>query len=250
MFGDENKSYGIVFRDITFKTSDNGYVNFKRNLNNIPIKYNAISNKLKDLYDIIRVDVEAKNKVIASNVLENLDEVNRYDWFVASVKGSMPDEAKNYYMRDLEYKKILLKYMNGIRNVFVATEVYKRTAIAIHNEISKILNIDDSIPNFPSFNSSLDALDGKNILGKYKLKESISPVIPEIVELSKNDNILKISADNFPEFKYYWHDNTIFLGLLESNPFISNISFNKSKNIEFFISADKSGYAYYTKVND
>jgi hypothetical protein len=151
MFSDETKSYGIVFQDITFKTSENGYVNFKRNLDNIPIKYNSISNKLKDLYDTKRADVEARNEVIISHVLENLDKVTRFDWNVASLKGSMPDEAKNYFMRDLEFKKIVLKYMNGIRNVFAATEIYKRSAISIHNEISKILNIDDDIPNFPSF---------------------------------------------------------------------------------------------------
>jgi hypothetical protein len=250
MFSDETKSYGIVFQDITFKTSENGYVNFKRNLNNIPIKYNSISNKLKDLYDTKRADVEARNEVITSNVLENLDKVNRFDWQVASLKGSMPDEAKNYFMRDLEFKKIVSKYMNSIQNVFIATEICKRTAISIHNDISKILNIDDYIPNFPSFESSLDSLDKKNILGLYKLKESSRSTLPEIIELRVNDNILTVFSEKYPEFKYYWHNKNTFVGMLGANIFMSNIKFTKSKNIEFYVSADKSDYAYYTKVKD
>ena len=250
MFADESKSYGIVFRDITFKTSENGYVNFKRNLDNIPTKYNSISNELKGLYDTRSVYVETTNEVIISNVLENLDKVNRFDWNVASVKGSMPKEAKNFFMRDLEYKKILLKYMNGIGNVFLATEIYKRTAISIHNEISKILNIDDYIPNFPSFESSLDSLDKKNILGLYKLKESSRSTLPEIIELRVNDNILTVFSEKYPEFKYYWHNKNTFVGMLGANIVMSNIKFTKSKNIEFYFSAGKSDYAYYTKVKD
>ena len=140
--------------------------------------------------------------------------------------------------------------MIGIKNVFFATEGYKQKAIYVHNEISRILNIDDYIPYTPSFKSALDSLHGKNILGKYKLKESISSISPDIIELSKNDDILKAFAENFPEFKYYWHDKNTFLGVSEANKMMSYIRFTKSKNIEFYLSAGKSGYAYYTKVND
>lgn len=251
MFADERKSYGIVFRDITFKTSENGYVNFKRNLDNMPIKYNSISNELKGLYGTLRVDVEAKNEVIISNVLENLDKVNNFDWNVASEKGFMPEEAKNYFMRDLGYKKILLRYMQGIENLFGITETYKRAAIYTHNKISKILNIDDYIPNFPSFESSLDSIDKKNILGKYKLKETVEPKFRKIIEIREVDNKLCFTTEGYEgSLEYYWHDKTTFLGLWESNQVMTTITFNKSKNIEFYISAGKRAYAYYTKVND
>ena len=52
----EMKPFEIIFSSITFETSNNGYVNFNRNLDNIPTKYDAITNELKDLYDIIGVD--------------------------------------------------------------------------------------------------------------------------------------------------------------------------------------------------
>lgn len=251
MFADERKSYGIVFRDITFKTSENGYVNFKRNLDNMPIKYNSISNELKGLYGTLRVDVEAKNEVIISNVLENLDKVNNFDWNVASEKGFMPEEAKNYFMRDLGYKKILLRYMQGIENLFGITETYKRAAIYTHNKISKILNIDDYIPNFPSFESSLDSIDKKNILGKYKLKETVEPKFRKIIEIREVDNKLCFTTEGYEgSLEYYWHDKTTLLGLWESNQIMTTITFNKSKNIEFYISVGKRAYAYYTKVND
>ncbi len=252
MFGisDEMKPFEIIYYEITFKTSNNGYINFNRNLDNMPTKYNSISNDLKVLYDTRRVDVLDNNARIKSTVLENLDKVSRFDWHVETIKTGLPEEGKNYYLRDLEFKKQLLKYMNGIKNVFFSTEAYKRRAIYVHNEISKILNIDDYIPYTPNFKSALDSLDGKNILGKYKLKESVSPLSPEIIELRKNDNMLKVYGENFPEFKYYWHDKNTFLGVLETNNMMTNITFNKSKNIEFYISGSKSAYAYYTKVND
>ena len=62
--------------------------------------------------------------------------------------------------------------------------------------------------------------------------------------------MLKVYGENFPEFKYYWHDKNTFLGVLETNNVLTNITFNKSKNIEFYVSGSKSAYAYYTKVND
>ena len=56
--------------------------------------------------------------------------------------------------------------------------------------------------------------------------------------------------EGYGSYEYYWHDTTTFLGLWESNQVMTNITFNKSKNIEFYISAGKRAYAYYTKVND
>lgn len=249
-FSEKRKPFEIIYYSMTFNTSNNGYVNFNRNLDNLPTKYNSISNDLKVLYDTRRVDVLDNNTRIKSTVLENIDKVNRFDWHVEAIKTGLPEEGKNYYLRDLEFKKQLLKYMNGIKNVFFSTEAYKRRAIYVHNEISKILNVDDYIPYTPSFNSAVDSLDGMNILGKYRLKESVSTLLPEIIELRKNDNMLKVYGDNFPEFKYYWHDKNTFLGVLEANNVMTNITFNKSKNIELYISGSKSAYAYYTKEND
>lgn len=252
MFGflDKSKPFEIIYYPMTYKTSNNGYVNFNRNLDNMPTKYNAISNDLKVLYDTRRVDVLDNNARIKSTVLENLDKVNRFDWHVKTIKTGLPEEGKNYYLRDLEFKKQLLKYMNGIENVFFSTEAYKRRAIYVHNEISKILNIDDYIDYTPSFKSPVDSLDGINILGTYKLKETVSQSFPAIIELREIDNQLILYAVGLPEFKYYWHDKNTFLGVLETNNMMTSITFNKSKNIEFYISGGKSGYAYYTKVND
>ena len=129
-------------------------------------------------------------------------------------------------------------------------ELGERTKSAGKAVGTLILNVDDYIPYTPSFNSALDSLDRMNILGKYRLKESANPLLPEIIELRKNDNMLKVYGENFPEFKYYWHDKNTFLGVLETNNMMTSITFNKSKNIEFYISGGKSGYAYYTKVND
>jgi len=249
-FSDKKKPFEIIYHSMTFKTSNNGYVNFNRNLDNMSTKYNSISNDLKVLYDTRRVDVLDSNARIKSIVSENLDKVNRFDWHVEAIKTGLSEEGKNYYLRDLEFKKQLLKYMNGIENVFFSTEAYKQRAIYLHNEISKILNVDDYIPYTPSFKSVLDSLGGMNILGKYKLKETVSQSLPAIIELREVDNQLISYAVGLPEFKYYWHDKNTFLGVLETNNMMTNITFNKSKNIEFYISGSKSVYAYYTKIND
>lgn len=248
---DEMQSYGIVFRDITFTSSDNGYVNFNRNLNNIPAKYNSISNSLKYLYSTIRMDVEAKNERIKSTVLENLDKVNRYDWNVEAEKGFMSEGAKSYFIQNIEYKKILLKYMNGIKNVFTLTQLYKQMAIQIHNTISKKLDIEDYIPYNPSFKSSSDSIPKDNFSGKYKLKETVSSVFPETIELKEVDNKLHIFSKELGESIYYSNDKTTFLRTFDNNgPVLTYMTFVTSKNMEFFIVAGKTKYAYYTKVND
>lgn len=252
MFNGTNGSpYEIVYQGISFETSDNGYLNFKGNLNNIPTKYNTITNKLKELYDSRAVELEVSNERIRSIVFENLDKINRFDWHVESIKNGLPEEAKNYYMRDLEFKKTVLKYMNGIENVFLSTEVFKSTAIQLHNKISDILDIDDYIPYSPTFSSNLGSLEGKNILGKYKLKETVSQRFPPIIELREVDNKLQLYAEGLPEVQYYWNDKTTFLYTMDHGErLLTYITFNRLKNSEFFISVSKSEYAYYTKVKD
>ena len=213
MFLDEKKSYGIVFHDdFTLTISDNSYVNFQLNLKNIPTKYDTISSNLKSLYGTLRVPVEAVNERIRSTVIENLDKINTYDWNVESEKGFMPEEGKNYFQRDLEYKKVLLKYMNGIENVFMYTQIFEQEAISVHNEISKILGVEDFIYSSPNFKSSLDSLQEKYFNGKYKLQETVNPNFwPEIIELKEIDNKLHILAEKWPEFRYYSNDKTTFL---------------------------------------
>ena len=63
------KPFEIIFSSITFETSNNGYVNFNRNLDNIPTKYDAITNELKDLYDIIGVGLAFGNERMKSIIL-------------------------------------------------------------------------------------------------------------------------------------------------------------------------------------
>ncbi len=247
----EELSYGIVFNNIAFKSSDNGYVDFKRNLNNIPAKYNSISNQLKYLYSTIRVEVEAKNERIKSIVLENIDKVNKYDWNIQAEKGLMPEEGKNFFIKNLEYKKILLKYMNGTKNIFTLTQYYKQTAITIHNEISKILNIEDYIPSNPSFKSFSDSIQDNHFNGKYKLNETVSSFFPESIKIKEIDNKLHVYFEGLDEYVYYANDKTTFLITTNQNKLLfTYMAFNKSNNMELFLIAGKSKYAYYTKVTD
>ena len=254
MFLREKKSYGIVFQDdLTLTISDNGYANFQLNLNIIPTKYEPISNNLKSLYGTLRVPFEAINERIKSTVIENIDKINTYDWNVESEKDFMPEEAKNYFQRDLEYKKILLKYMNGIENVFMATQKHENKAVEIHNAISKTLNIEDSIPSPPSFKSFPDSAKEMNFNGKYKLKETIdSSYFPKIIELKEVDNKLHILSEKWPEFQFYSNGKTTFLKIPDTvNEYVfAFMSFNQSENKEFFLAAGKNKYAYYTKIND
>ena len=253
MFGISNKMkpYEIVYKMLTFKISDNGYVNYNRNLNNIPTKYNSITNKLKYLYDTRGVELNVANERVRSIVFENIDKVNTFDWSVQTIKTGFPEEGKHYYAKNLEFKKQLITYMNGIGNVFLTTEIYKLEAITLHNEISKILNTDDYISYPPSFNSSPNASNEKHILGKYKLKETVSEIFPSTIELREVKNKLQFFREGLPEFRYYWNGKTTFLNMIDQQGLVlTYIRFNKSKNSEFFVSGGKSAYAYYTKVSD
>ena len=248
-----NKSYDIVFYPFIFNSSDNGYLNYKRNLNNIPAKYDSISNDLKSLYGIIRANGEAQKERLKSIVIENHDKVNNYDWVVDSEKGFMSDEGKNYFSRDLEYKKILLKYMNGIENVFTATQIYDIQATEIHNAISKILNSEDYRPSPFSFKSYSDSAKEKNFNGKYKLKETINPsYFPKIIKLKEVDNKLHLFTEEWPEYQFYSNDKTTFLKVPDSvNGYLCvYMSFTPTENKEFFLAVGKDKYSYYTKIND
>ena len=252
MFGisSKMKPFEIVYHDMSFRTSDNGYVNFNKNLNNMPTKYNSITNDLKDLYGRKRAYLKVTNERLNSIVFENLNKVNKYDWHVESIKSGLPEKAKHYYMRDVEFKKVLLKYMNGIKNIFLRTEIYRLEAVQLHNKISEILNSDDMLP-FPSpLNTSLNALALNPILGTYKLKETMSDLFPPLIELREIDNKLQLLGEGLPKVKYYWYNETTFLGLIEQNTAITNIKLTKRKPIELYVSAAKSGYAYYTKIED
>ena len=254
MFGYSHKGkfFEIVYNSITFETSNNGYVNFNRNLNSIPTKYDGISNELKDLYDIRGEGVAFANERMKSIVFENIDEINNFDWNVASVKSGVPEEGKYYYMQDLGFKKQLLQYMNGIANIFVATELYRRHAVQLHNKISEILSSDTMLPSPGRLNTAQSALALNNILGTYKLKESRGIALPPIMELRVVDNLLNIRLSKDRQFKYFLYDETTFFNA--SSPLevgnLNNIKFTKSEPKEFFVVAGKSIYAYYTKIED
>ena len=247
----EMKPFEIVYNSITFETSNNGYVNFNRNLNNIPTKYDAITNELKDLYDLRGAGLAFANERMKSIVFENIDEINNFDWNVASVKSGVPEEAKHYYMQDLGFKKQLIQYMNGIANMFVATELYRRQAIKLHNKISEILSSDAMLPSRGRLNTAQSALALNNILGTYKLKESRGIALPPIMELRVVDNLLNIRLSKDRQFKYFLYDETTFFNafpLVVGN--LNNIKFTKSEPKEFFVAAGKNIYAYYTKIED
>ena len=72
MFGDpyKGKPFEIVYKTLIFETFGNGYDNLNRNLNNMPTKYDAITNKLKDLYDITGVGLKVANERVKSIVYE------------------------------------------------------------------------------------------------------------------------------------------------------------------------------------
>ena len=107
------------------------------------------------------------------------------------------------------------------------------------------------LPHSSDLNAALNALELNNILGTYKLKESSNPFFPPIIEISLINNKIQLFAEGFPERGIYMFDETTFFSIrqLETRS-LTNIKFTKSKNIEFFLAADKSIYAYYTKVND
>lgn len=63
----------------------------KRNLNNIPTKYDGIINNLKVLYDIVGIGIAFAKERMKSIIFENIDKTNNFDWNIESLKKGLSE---------------------------------------------------------------------------------------------------------------------------------------------------------------
>lgn len=131
--------------------------------------------------------------------------------------------------------------MNGISNMFDATENYKLQAIQLHNKISGILNSDAMLPYLGRLNTSINSSELKPILGTYILKEMKGEALPPIIELNTGDGHLNVRLSKDRQFKYYLYDKTIFFNASQHEVGnLNNIRFTRSEPKAFFVAASKN----------
>ena len=241
---DNFETIGYNYRD--FKTSMNGYDNFKRNIDNVPEKYSSIINDLKNLYELEKTELDVYNQRIRTTVYKNIDETSNFNWYQEFAKGIMSEEEINYYLNDNHYKNMVIKYMNDRVNVFRKGKSYKADATSLYNKISEQLKSKDSIPENVTYNSIKDSLDLNDVVGAYELKETVNNFWDKTIEIKEVDDQLFLSNEDFNDDGILWYDKSIFVDKEKGSPLL--VIFNRSKKGELYVSWGGNMSAVYEKI--
>jgi hypothetical protein len=216
-----------------------------RNIDNIPEKYQSIIKSLKDLYVWHINDFEVLNERIRVNMYKNHDIINKYDWRLKSIKGTLPDKAINYYLNNPEYKKVVASHMQDRRNIFGRSNEYRIKAIEVYDKINQLINNTDPVQKIKTVDSK-----GKifldNIVGNYQRKDSLGvfPLARKNIEITFEDGKLYFANKNRKrELIYCDESNFIVEGVGAVY-----VQFDKPNEGELFISKNINGNATYTKV--
>ncbi|WCO00429.1 hypothetical protein [Psychroserpens ponticola] len=238
------ETIGYNYRD--FKTISNGYDNFKRNIDNVPEKYSAIINDLKNLYELEKIELDVYNERIRTTVYKNIDEFTNFNWNLEQEKGIVSEEQINYRLNDDHYKNMVIKYMNDRINVFWKCKSYKSDAINLYNKISELLESKDSIPKNVSYNSIKGSLGLNNSVGTYELKETVNNSWDKIIEIKEVNGQLFLSNEDSDDIEILWYDKSVFVDKNKRSSIL--VIFNRSKKGELYISGSTNMSATYQKV--
>jgi len=239
------KTIRIGFSASAFEISSNGYDNLMRNIDNIPEKYQSIIKSLKDLYVWHINDFEVLNERIRVNMYKNHDIINKYDWRLKSIKGTLTDEAINYYLNNPEYKKVVASHMQDRRNIFGRSNEYRVKAIEVYDKIDQLLNNTDSIQKIETLESKGKTFIN-DIVGNYQRKDSLGvfPLARKKIEITFEDGKLYFANQNRKRELIYC-DESNFIVELAGGVYVQ---FNKPNEGELYISKNINGNATYTKV--
>jgi hypothetical protein len=238
------ETIGYYYSD--FKVITNGYDNLKRNIDNVPEKYSAIINDLKNLYELDKTELDVYNERIRATVYKNIDELYNFNWYQEQAKGIVSEEEINYHLNDDHYKNMVIKYMNDRINVFLKCKSYKSDAINLHNKISELLESKNSISKNVSYNSIKGSLGLNNYVGTYKLKETINNSWDKIIEIKEVNGQLFLSFEDTDVIEILWYDKSVFVDTGKRSPIL--VIFNRSKKGELYISSDINMSAIYEKT--
>jgi len=235
----------LGFSATAYELNSNGYDNLIRNVDNLPEKYHPIIKDLKWLYVRNKNYFQVLNERIRENVDKNKDNRWTNDWRLKSLKGTVLDEAINYYLTSPEYKRIVASHMEDRSIIFALSKGHRIKAIEAYNKINELLNNWDSIQKIETLKSK-----GKifldEIVGNYQRKDSLGyfRLAKKNIKITFEDGKLYFANQNQKrELIYYDELNFVVNGLAAVY-----VQFNKSKKGELFISKNISGNATYTKV--
>lgn len=234
------RTFGFNYADFVVQT--NGYENLMRNIDNVPEQYNALLDDLKHLFVKVKSNVDVYNTRIRQTVYDNIDFYHNLPWIQNSLKGIVMDEEIDFLLNDPKYKSIVTLYMNDRRNVFSQSKLYRIDAINLYHKIVEQLKQTDAIPEVVTYTSK-DTTLLNEIAGHYELKERIGNFLPTYLDVSFQNDKLKMVDEDGDSADLYWHkDATFFIGGV-SRIYI----FNKYKKGELYISVAIHGNATYVK---
>ena len=110
------KPIGYRYQD--FKTIHNGFDNLTDNLDKIPEKYKHLLPEIKNLYVTLNTTIDVYNKKMRSVVYKNSDELTNFNWYQDYLLGKENSEIGDYHINNIEYKKLVTRYMVHRKNIF------------------------------------------------------------------------------------------------------------------------------------
>jgi len=144
---------------------------------------------------------------------------------------------------------MVINYMNDRENIFYITKIYRANTISFYNTISKLIMSKDSIPENMTYNAIKDLRNLNDILGNYKLKETVNTDLwNNTIEIIAKENQLFLSIADADDIEVLWYDRSIFIDERKCSPLL--VIFHRSKNGELYISRGANDSAIFEKTKD
>lgn len=232
---------GSTYSELLLQT--NGFENLNLNIDNIPRRFQPLLQDLKFLYGALQEQIVGYNARIRETVYKNVDYFLTLDWFQKRMKGTMTDEAIEFYLNSSYYKNVVVKYMNDNINLTSKSLEYKDRAIALYHNIDEVLENNKPTPEVLLTHPE-DLSIYRNYSGKYKLKETNIKFVPDTTSIILNDSVLYY-VDSFGKTKLKWQKPNTFY--LEGGLYCI---FKSTEGEEFVVSAGIGGYASFTKSDN
>lgn len=241
------KPIGYRYQD--FKTIHNGFDNLTDNLDKIPEKYKHVLPEIKNLYVTLNTTIDVYNKKMRSVVYENSDEQTNFNWYQDYLLGKENNEVEGYYLNNIEYKKLVARYMVHRKNIFQISTEYRIKAIDLYLKINEAIKSTDKVPEIVNYNN----MSPNEYAGVYTLKETGSfngrwPVQLKFIE--NNDQLVYIIPEiNLELTLLCYNENTFFYNHKQLDEFgLGFLIFDKPEKGHFYISNNINNFAIYEKI--
>ena len=163
--------------------------------------------------------------------------------------GKENNEVEGYYLNNIEYKKLVARYMVHRKNIFQISTEYRIKAIDLYLKINEAIKSTDKVPEIVNYNN----MSPNEYAGVYTLKETGSfngrwPVQLKFIE--NNDQLVYIIPEiNLELMLLCYNENTFFYNHKQLDEFgLGFLIFDKPEKGHFYISNNINNFAIYEKI--